>query len=301
MSGCKKYFLVIPVILFSSLFIFHKATAASQQLTITPTSFQLTINKGSSYSGHFTLLNQSSNSYSLKYYSTPYSVQGEQYTPDFEALPNSPNVVSWINFNQNSPSLSPNSTKDISYTINVPSNTPAGGYYAVGFAETNNPKSPVGVTINERLGSIFYITVPGKIYQEGNLESFQANFLQYPNLTSNLRVKDGGALHFKADYDYYVKDIFGGTKYHLVGSKYLLPHTIRKIPLTWKNTPSFGIFKVGGKVSILGNESAFGYKYVIVMSKAVRFISLGILSVLVFLVVAILFRKNRKQSKRYRR
>lgn len=299
----KRLFSLVIFTILSIVFLTTK-TYAAQSISISPTSFAPTIKAGQSYSNNFKIDNQGSNSFSSIIYSSPYSVSGEDYTPDFQIIPGSPTPMNWISFSQQNSVLQPGQIDQVNFTVNVPINTPAGGYYAVAFAETRSPSdaSKTGVTINQRVGAILYITVPGNIIQKGDLETWTSKFLQYPPLTSAIRIKDSGSLHFKAQYTYYVSDLFGNRQLSIVGEKYLLPHTIRNIPLVWPKTPSFGLFKVNGDVKILGKTEILNTKYVLVMSKAARIYALLVVAIIVAILSIVLIlkfsNKNRKYKKR---
>lgn len=274
------------------------AHALQQDITITPTSVSPVINPGSAYHGSFQVVNQGKIPYKFIDYATPYNVKGEDYTPEFTVLPTAPNVVSWFNFSAPNANVNSGQSRNINYTITVPENTQAGGYYAAAFAETQYPKSSNGITLNERVGELFYIQVAGPVVKKGELLTWQSNFLQKAPLTSFIRLQDDGSIHYPADIQMQIKDIFGNTKYTLNSQKELLPQTIRKISLPWAKTPAFGLFKVSGNVSFLNHHETLSTKWVLVMSNTVRLI------VAVIVVLFILFfgiqrtRSPGKQSKK---
>ena len=262
------------------------AHAIPQVITITPTSVSPVIDPGGTYKGSFQVLDQGSSSYKFLAYPTPYRVSGEDYTPEFTFLPTAPDAGSWLNFSVPGGYIKPGQSVTINYTISVPQNTLPGGYYAAAFAETQIAAKTNGVTLNERVGELFYIQVAGPVVKKGSLLSWSSGILQKPPLTSALRIQDNGSIHFPTQITYVIKDIFGHPKYTLNTDKELLPQTIRRITLPWNKSPSIGLFKVTGTVKFLGQEKTMPTKWVLVMSSAVRLITLALmLIVLVFLVV----------------
>ena len=264
----------------------NKALAAPQDITMTPTTASPVVNPGSEYKGSFQVINQGKSGYKFLVYATPYRVSGEDYNPEFTVLPSAPNISSWLNFSSPGGYINPGQTATIHYTISVPENTQPGGYYAAAFAETQFPKVGNSITLNERVGELFYIQVAGPVAKKGELITWQSNFLQKPPLTSTIRIKDDGNIHFPADIHYNIQDIFGNNKYSLHTVKELLPQTIRRITIPWTKTPSFGLFKVNGTVSFLGQTHNLPTHWILVMSNTVR---LTVLIIVIILVLVIIF------------
>ena len=303
MISIKKavlYAIAVPVILGTVLFA-PMVSAASEVLTITPTTTTPVINPGAVYSGNFQVINQGNTSYPVEIYAAPYSVKTEAYTPDFTPVPGQPNIVNWIQFSVSQATVQPNQAITVNYSITVPKNTQPGGYYAVAFAQTHTAKSAAGVVINERVGEIFYIQVAGPVPKSGQLLTWNTSFFQVPPITSTVRLEDSGGLNYASNIQVVVRDIFGTPKYTLTTLKEILPHTIRKITVQWAQTPSLGLFKVNGSVTVLGKSQPLPTEYVLVMSSTVRKIT--IIVVIILLVIAItlpVLRRNRK-SKRSKR
>lgn len=288
--------LVLPVA--AGLFFFGSAQAkAASVITLSPTSSSPKIDPGSITKGSLEVLNQGTTSFKFIVYAAPYRVSGEDYTPDFTVLPNAPNIVSWFNFSAPDAFLKPGQAKTINYTISVPQSTLAGGYYAAVFAETQFAQSTHGITLNERVGELFYIQVNGNIVQKGELLSWQSPLLQKRPLTSVIRIRDDGGVHFPADIRLSVKDILGHTKYQLSARKELLPQTVRRVSLPWPKTPALGLFKVSGDATFLGQDHKLGTKWVLVMSDTVR-LALLILVGLISLIIGLSFYLRRRRKRR---
>ncbi len=263
------------------------ALAANQDITITPTAVNTVVQPGSVNKGTFQVIDQGASSYTFTVYAAPYSVNGEDYTPDFTILPGAPTVASWFQFSINQATIQPGQAITINYTMSVPPDTPPGGYYAVAFAETHYPKANAGVTLNERVGEIFYLQVAGPVTQKAQLLTWQTSSFQEPPLTSVLRLQDSGSLHYESNITFKVSDIFGNTKFTLNTQKIILPQTIRRIPLVWTKAPSIGLFKVSGTAKFLGQTKTLPTKYVLVMSKSIR---VDIIIIFVILVLIMILR-----------
>jgi hypothetical protein len=288
--------LLAPLYLISGV-----ADAVSQDITITPTSVSPVINPGSAYRGSFQVIDQGKSGYKFLVYATPYNVQGEDYSPDFTALPTAPNITGWINFSSPGGYIKPGQSITLNYTISIPENTQPGGYYAAAFAETQYPQIPNHITLNERVGELFYIQAAGPVAKKGELLTWQSSLFQKPPLTSTIRLQNNGSINYPANIQVSVKDILGHTKYSLTTQKELLPQTIRRVTIPWNKTPSIGLFKVSGSVSFLNQQMTLGTKWVLIMSTTIRVIILIVVLILVVFVEIKKLYGAKKGPKRYHR
>jgi hypothetical protein len=281
-----------------------KALAAPQEITMTPTVVNQAVQVGTTYEGSFQILNHGASNYDFKVYALPYHVSGEAYEPGFTYTPGATKVSDWFKFAVTKATIKPGDSITVPYSITVPVNTPPGGYYAVAFAETKFPEVTNGVTLNQRVGEIFYLQVPGELKQSGDLLNWDVSMFQSNPLTAAVRIQNSGNLHFATNIHVAVSDIFGSAKYTFDTTKFLLPQTIRKIPISWDKTPSIGLFKVNGTATILGKTHNLPTRYVLVMSPLARLI-FAVLFVAIILGAGsstiIKKKRNRKTFKKYKR
>lgn len=280
-----------------SIFSFGHASALPQEITMSPATQFEYIKPGSTSSGSFNIFDQGSGSYKYTVYVTPYRVINEEYDPSFTYLPGATDATKWVKLSSSGGYIISGQEVAVNYTISVPTTALPGGYYIAVFAQTNFPKAAVGVTLNERVGQIFYMQVAGPAVNRGQIITWESKFFQKPPLTSKLRIENSGSVHFKANINVTVKDIFGGTKYRLTTLKVILPQTIRLVNITWQKTPSFGLFKVSGTVGFLGKTHILSTKYVLVMSNTVRLCFLIALILIVIIIIIRIFRMRKKGDK----
>lgn len=277
----------------------HAATA--QDITMTPTSTSPVINPGSVYHSSFRVINQGKTGYKFLVYATPYREDGEDYTPDFTVLPTAPNISGWLNFSTPGGYINPGQIVTVNYTISIPENTQPGGYYAAAFAETQYPKIANSITLNERVGELFYIQAAGPVVKKGELLTWQSNFFQKPPLTSTIRLQNDGSIHYPATIQLKVKDILGHSKYSLTTTKELLPQTIRRVTMPWNKTPAIGLFKVTGSVSFLDQHETLPTKWVLVMSSTVRLAIAIILALAVLTIVVYPKYRSKRVTRKFRK
>ncbi len=273
--------------------------AQGLSMTMSPTSLRYELDAGKSASGSLTLINDGTEAYDFKVYSTPYNVSGEDYIQSFQLKPAQTNVASWIKTSQVPLHLEPGKHVAVPYEISVPSGVGPGGYYAVIFTETKvEPKGTSGVASKKRVGAILYLRVNGAVDEQGRLLSFKTDFWQTePPLKTTLRLSNEGNVHYQADASIYVADLFGNVKAKLQTSHVVLPQTIRKISQEWKGAPSFGLFRVYGSVNMLGRTENLGTHYVLIMSSLFFIIVVTAFTFLAIVCTALAIRQRKSKSK----
>jgi hypothetical protein len=264
----------------------HTASADSQKISMTPGAVNEVVLPGSATKGSFEVSDLGQTNFTFHTYVSPYSVIGENYTPDFTPLPGRQNAASWLQLSVAQATLQPNQSATIYYTLSVPKATLPGGYYGVAFAQTQLPSATSrGVIVNERVGCIFYVHVAGPAKQAGSVLSWQTAFLQKPPLQATLRLEDSGSVHYTSHITLTVRDIFGTPKYSYQTEKIILPQTIRRVIITSSSLPGFALLKVNGTATVIGQTKLLPTKYVLIMSKTTRTTLLVIVIVLCIMLV----------------
>jgi hypothetical protein len=290
----KKSLWAVAVFFFIFTLVFFKGTSlAASNITISPASSSLYLKPGSTNKEQFQVINSGTVGYNYEDYAAPYSVKGVNYTPDFFPIPNAPNVVSWFSFTTKTSLINPSQLVNLSYTVTVPKNTPAGGYYAAIFAQTKPTQSTNNVQIISRVGELIYIQVAGPVTEKGSTQNWQVALLQKNPLDAQIEIENSGSIFFQAAVNIKVEDILGSTKYSLTTQKYILPQTIRRITASWTSAPFLGLFKVKGSVTYLGKTSQLPTKYVLVISPLTRLI---VLLIIVLVIIILLFRKFHRKK-----
>lgn len=254
--------LLLPLLLVCSLLLgsspAHAAettTTPEESLAMTPAIQRLEIKAGETVDRSMTVINDGKVAYKFIVYARPYSVKNEQYDPQFETTLENTDVYQWVQFEKVSYTLQPGERIDVPYHMKVPANAAPGGHYGVIFAETQpDASTATSVLRKKRVGGLLLANVDGKIVRSGALLSADAPFWQSaPPLTINDRVKNTGNTDFQTSVSTSVEDMFGSVKHSETKNYTVYPGTIRKIPVTWDNSPWFGLFKYKQSVSIVGN------------------------------------------------
>lgn len=258
--------------------------APTSGLTISPTSVDVTVAPGNSYSGQMFVLNQSEVDTTYKVYATPYSVTGEEYKPYFTPVPGATDITKWFTFGDQGGDLKVGKQDTIPFTIAVPKGTGAGSYYATVFAETEN-KGTSGVVTHKRVGMVVYLRVSGDAVQKGNVADWDVPWLQQQPLSAHLKMANSGSVHYKAEVSVTVSDLFGNKKFTDKRQPEILPQKLRSIPITWQNSATFGFFKVNGEVTYLGKTEKLPSKLVFIASPLMQLVTVGVLLLSVITLV----------------
>jgi len=259
--------------------------AASGGLTISPTSVDVTVAPGGTYKGEMLVMNQGELDVAYSVYATPYSVTGEEYKPYFSPIEGATDITKWFTFDKSgNDSLKIGAQESVPYTITVPKNVGAGGYYATIFAETSD-KGGAGVVTRKRVGMVVYLRVSGNAKESGSVNSWNVGWLQQAPLRANVKVANTGSVHFKATVNVTVSDLFGSKKLSYERSPEILPQKLRDIPISWENGATYGLFKVNGTVTYLNKTEQLPTRYVFVANMPMRLLTAGALIAFVALIV----------------
>jgi hypothetical protein len=226
-------------------------------IELSPASLRLNLDPGEAYSGTFTITNRGSNEHTFSVYASPFQISTEDHdnTPIFEGAENAPRaqIARWISFEQDSYVLGVGEATEVSFTIDVPSDAPGGGQYAVIFAEIEVDSGNATVQSVGRVGVTLFATIDGDIYGQGELISHAISPLVFGgNVSANVVVKNLGNTDFVVRQSLTVHSAFGGRQVVDPQARAfeILPGVTRLINMEWESTPALGLFNVRQVVDI---------------------------------------------------
>ncbi len=279
------------------------AEEGEERITLSPAVVRPSLQAGGKATGKLTIINDGSIGYDFLMYARPFSVSDENYDPNYTIVNERTEAYQWVQFSQTKLRLEPGERVEVKYSVQTPPSARSGGHYAVLFAETQPPADqPASVARKKRVGSLLYMTVGGSIEEQGQIESWTAKTFQTSKpLTSVLRLKNTGNVHYEANISVNYTSLFGKKQFELNQQMLILPGTTRKVNIAWQDAPYFGVFKAGGTVSYLGKTETLPTRYVILMPISLL-VALGVVVVLIlgFMVVK-RKRRNRKSGFRAKR
>lgn len=297
----KRIVLMAIIGIAGLVFTGHTAHAADPQqlINVTPSSTDLKVDPGGSTKGNVIVVNAGTSPFAVSLTSSPYHVEGKDYDPQFTQLPGTVDASAWVHFT--SPikgTIDAKKLLSVDYTVDVPSGTAPGGYYAVIFAETStvNPASS-GVESHSRVGDILYITVKGTVTSAGT-----AAMTPVPTVITssfvNLEVviANQGGVHFQTTVDTVVKDLFGAPIFSHKAAAYILPQTQRELTTSWQPKAPIGVYHIEHRVTLPDGPKQLPGQWVLVMKPWVIMV---LIAIIVVIVIAALrsIRRGRKQRK----
>lgn len=272
--------------------VWTQSNASQERITLSPAVSRPELKAGEVKQGKLTVINDGQTDYTFKLSAAPLSFEGELYNPNFTEINERTRAFEWVSFEKTTNQLAAGSRVEVNYTITVPQRAAPGGHYAVLFAETQPPEDTVNVARKKRVGNLLYMSVQGEVEESGLLLTFEAPLWQTSSpVSSMLRIKNEGNVHFTADYNVQYKNIFGKTHFEIEKESLIMPGTTRQIPLIFEDTPYFGIFRVGGTVEFLDTTEQLPTRYVVLLPYPLL---IGI----VVVVLAVLLSAMKRRSSR---
>lgn len=237
------------------------ADISTESITLTPVTKHYELDAGTSARDSFKVINSGQSSYDFIVYARPYTIVDSDYErPDYGDKAN--NVLNadayrWAEFDQANYHIEPGQEVEVSYSLKVPTGATPGGHYGVLFAEVQSGAGGM-IGRNKRVGTVVYATVKGEYKTGAELSQPGASFFQiYPPLTAHTAVKNTGNASFVATTTFKVSDIFGGEKYVTQLEQDVISETTRATELAWKDSPSFGLFKVAVNTKALDKQVSY--------------------------------------------
>ena len=293
---------IMPIFKYANTF-----AANDTAFSLGPTSQRITLLPGESYRSSVKISSPNTAELPTDFiiYVAPYGIVNDKYEPTFDQESTFTQIAKWIVLDVDSGTINPNENREIGFTINVPSDAPAGGQYATIIAQDvtgikNTDNSALNISSLKAIGSIVVADIAGTTRQIGSIsENYIPSFLLSNNLEASSLVQNDGNIHADAEYTLQVWPLIGSeevcTNEETPDKSIILPETSRRYVQTCK-LPPVGIFKARQTVKIFG-ESSVAETMVIVCPIWLLFLIIFIIvALIIFIVIKV---KNRgKASKK---
>ncbi len=258
------------------------------------------IKPGSTHSGSFTIENTGAHDFEYEISFAPYSVEGEDYDPNYEKETQYTDLVKWIKTDTDSGLIEAGQKVEIKYDVQIPSGAHGGAQAAV-IMVTMKPDSyneNTGVQAIRRLGYLIYGNVDGEITKTGKvLENKVPSFLFNPPIMGTSVVENTGNVYTVAKYTLQVFPLFSDEEVYTNEEEpednVIFPETKRYNEVTWEGAPHLGIFKVRQTVKIFDDESVTE-KIVFLCPLWFLFIVLLLIFLTIFWIVSRVFKRKRE-------
>lgn len=240
-------------------------------LQVSPTKQTVKLTPGETYTGTFKVQNVGLKKFKYKVYATPYSVTSDNYDLTYTQKNNYTQIAEWITFDKKQGTLESETDIDITYTIKVPKDVPAGGQYAALMAETDdsNGSNNSVVKTTSRVGTVIYGHVAGQTRKSANVISNNLpGFLFSGPLSATSLIENTGNIDGDASYTVRIKPIISNEyifdNQDKPDTRKILPGTRRFNTVSWTNVPTFGIYNAEQTIKIFGKVVSTENKLVIV-------------------------------------
>lgn len=234
-------------------------------LTVSPARVEVSADPGQTINGQFHVINEQGGA-QIFYSSTEnFEAQGETGTPSF--VPGTTGLASWISLGSQI-SLKAGEEKVIPFTVSVPKNADAGGYFAAIFLSTTPIKdSTISVSVGAKIGVLVLLHVNGVVKQSGGLLEFSTDnsqrFFSSLPVSFMYRFNNTGADRVQPTGTITVKNNLMMTSATLsanLSQGNILPDSIRRFEVVWNtdqsNAPTSGFW---AKTSYEMSHFALGF------------------------------------------
>lgn len=285
------------------------AETAISAMTVSPQYQKIILVPGETFHGSVTVSNSNNSTSSLRYSASvgSFSQGHSNETNDdygdvsFDSISSYNQIVNWITIDNETGIVEKNENRAITFTINVPSDAPAGGQYATILVknDTGSGGAGEGINIQEsfQFGSILYAEVAGNTVDTGEILNNEVPAFIFDGSTfkATSRVKNTGNVHTDAEYTLQVWPLFSGeeicTNEENPDKSLILPGTERYHAQSCK-LPAFGIFNVKQVVKIFDKESVVERMVIVCPVWLMFIIIFGILLIIFYIIAKAKKRKN---------
>jgi hypothetical protein len=248
---------IFALILAFSLFPIFAFSQEGTSLTLTPTLIKVNVVPGQVWSSFLKVVN--TNPTPLTVYLSVFDFKGdEKGGVSFVSPPENEEakkfyLSSWIEISKEPIEIPPNQSKEIPFTIKVPKDASAGGYYSailVGTQPVGEQKPGTVIKISQQVSCLILLTVEGEILEKGWIREFSSekSFYQKPEVKLNLVFENLGNVHLQPVGEIKIYNIWGKEKGKIeVNQKTefgnVLPKSKRIWNFEWKGEES--LFEIG--------------------------------------------------------
>ena len=273
-----------------------QASAATATFTLSPMSQRIILIPGETYRGSIRLSNPTNSDSAFHYAVTvsPYSVKAGEGSKDdygdmdFSTVSNRNEMMNWIEIDNPKGVIPVNEHVTVTFSVNVPSDAPAGGQYATlmiteDTSERTTSANSATITEIMQMAHIIYAEVAGETRETGKIiENNIPSFLFDNKLDATSMVRNDGNVHTDAEYIFQVWPMFSDeeicTNEESVKTSLVMPETERYHTETC-NLPAVGLFRAKQTVKIFGEES--------IVEKTVIVCPLWLIFVILFVIIAL--------------
>lgn len=233
-------FLTVLGLLFVCFGLSASFTYASVGLTIDPVKVSHTMEPGESVSGNIKVTNRSDGEVKVEVNIKDFvPLKGTVTIQIVQRTEGLTTVADWIILEPGSTFvLQKNETKQVTYTINAPTNAEPGGHFGVALFKANKLVEEGQLKIGTELGMLIFVTIPGSHLQKGDLLDFSAEkFIQKGPVNFRVDFENTGTVHFEPKGSIKITNIFGKEVANVpISGQVVLPGGVRALSASWQTS-----------------------------------------------------------------
>lgn len=279
---CVGLLFVVSVINCNSDIVHAQSnTKAQKGLTVSPIRSELEIAPGISQDGVLTITNSTKETMVVDLTAESFSVINQQY--DY-AFTSESEMAKWVSFSDSKIELAAGESKKANFTIGVPLSAEPGGRYISLFASTNtHVDSDSSIVSRQRVASLLYLTVTGKITRSGNLI-----YLTSPNIVTgkvnwSMVLQNTGTTHFRSRYDVKILNIINNDVVATSqGDALILPGSLRLIADELPSLKLPGLYKAVYTIGLGDTPARVETRYLFYSSPLVLIFVMFIILALIY-------------------
>jgi len=259
----KKFFLLlIFLFLFSPIFVHAQS---GMTMSITPPLIKNNVSPGQIWKSSVKITNNNKEEINVYVETLDFKGSSESGAVEFltdvsENEEENKHLLSrWIVIDPGPIKIPAQTSKEISFIIDVPEEVSPGGHYAAILAGTKPPQDQVegtSIKISSLLGSLILLNVKGDVKEEGKIREFSSEKGVYEKaeVEFTVRFQNTGNVHIQPRGEIRVYNWLGKDKGHMTlnhNSEFgnVLPQGIRKWNFSWKGEE--GILEMGRYRAVL--------------------------------------------------
>ena len=255
---------------------------------------------GNTYECSFIVQNIGAGDFDYTVYASPYYVEGEDYTANYNLENNYTKIADWFTFDKTEGHLDAGTSTIVHYVVTVPDDAPRSGQYAAIMVETDEGKDKnATIKTKSRIGIIVLSHVGGNTNGCARILSNSISpFIFEPPLAGSSLVENCGNVDTKASYTLKVWPLFSNeTVYNneeapTVRDTY--PETKFYNNEKWEGAPNIGVFWAEQTVKV-GDQTSVVKHFVIICPLWLLFLILAIIFFIVFWLISRV-RSRRKEN-----
>lgn len=198
--------------------------------------------------------NSSSDTVSVRTTAQDFVVGEDGETPvviDAADADNRWSLASWLTISPSAQTLNPNQSGQIEVLITVPEDALPGGHYAMithqpntsGIDDGENDATSAQTSgVNQRVGTLLYVTVDGPINEQAYIRELNIpNFQEFGPVPFSFKIENASDIHIRPQIGVEIRNFFGQKVDTITtDTKNIFPYTTRDFGGQWERVWGFG-------------------------------------------------------------